>query len=91
MNWGNWGHNFCNLRCDGFKHVNTRTHTNTYISVYIYMKYIFLSLNFVKMAVLLKAIYSVNAILIKIALVFFAQKEKLILKFIWNLKRTPSS
>lgn len=55
------------------------------------MKYIFLSLNFVKMAVLLKAIYSVNAILIKIALVFFAQKEKLILKFIWNLKRTPSS
>ena len=17
MNWGNWGHNFCNLRCDG--------------------------------------------------------------------------
>ena len=54
------------------------------------MKYIFLSLSFVKI-VLLKAIYSVNAILIKIALVFFAQREKLILKFIWNLKRTLSS
>lgn len=43
------------------------------------------------MSVLLRAVYSVNAILIKIPLVFFAQKEKLILEFIWNLKSTPSS
>ena len=43
------------------------------------------------MSVLLKVIYSFKAILIKIPLVFFAQKEKLVLKFIWNLKRIPSS
>ena len=53
------------------------------------MKYIFLSLNFVKMAVLLKAIYSVNAILIKIALVFFAQKRKTHIKIHMESQKDP--